>query len=313
MMVSVVIPTHNRGNLIERAVNSVIQQTYKALEIIVVSDGSTDNTDEVIQTLTRKDERIRYISYHPAKGGNVARNTGIQAAKYDYIAFLDDDDEWLPEKLEKQMKVFLKDSEIGLVYTGVKSIYLSENTSYLSTSHLCGDLSKKILLNNYIGTTSTVIVKKSALEKSGLFDINLTAMQDYDLWIRICQNSKIGVVSEPCIHYYNHPKYQQISQQIEKYNDAIDYLENKYFDLFINLSNTEKRNRKSNFNLQLAHKAMRNNNTKLAFRYSINSIKFKLTFKALVFLLLSFVDYSTTLKLRKLFGHRLNSFGLRNK
>src|SRR5699024_12380222 len=100
-LISIVIPTHNRSELLVRAVDSVIYQTFKDSEIIVVSNGSTDNTDEVMSKY--EDKRINYISYRIAQGGNAARNKGIKAAKFDYIAFLDDDDEWHPEKLQKQL------------------------------------------------------------------------------------------------------------------------------------------------------------------------------------------------------------------
>jgi glycosyltransferase involved in cell wall biosynthesis len=91
--VSVIIPTHNRAKLLERAIKSVLEQTYANFEIIVVSDGSTDETDLIMQKYKNQDARIKYISYYPAKGANHARNIGIKAAEGEYIAFLDDDDE----------------------------------------------------------------------------------------------------------------------------------------------------------------------------------------------------------------------------
>lgn len=102
--VSVIIPTYNRAHLIGRAIKSVLNQTYKDFEIIIVDDGSTDKTEEVVKDF--KDERVRYIRREKNKGGSAARNTGIKAARGEYIAFQDSDDEWLPEKLEKQMKAF---------------------------------------------------------------------------------------------------------------------------------------------------------------------------------------------------------------
>ena len=114
-LVSVVIPTHNRADLLPRAIDSVLNQTYSNFEIIVVSDGSTDNTEEVVKSYSDKDSRIRFIGYSPARGGNIARNTGIEAAKGEYVAFLDDDDEWMPEKLKKQIKVMESNPDIGLV------------------------------------------------------------------------------------------------------------------------------------------------------------------------------------------------------
>jgi glycosyltransferase involved in cell wall biosynthesis len=101
--VSVVIPTYNRASLLGRAIKSVLEQTYQDFEIIVVDDASTDNTEEVVRNL--RDRRIRYLRHEKNRGGSAARNTGIRAAWGQYIAFQDSDDEWLPEKLKKQMEV----------------------------------------------------------------------------------------------------------------------------------------------------------------------------------------------------------------
>lgn len=98
--VSVVIPTYNRAHLVGRAIQSVLNQTYQDFEIIVVDDGSTDNTEEVVKSFN--DPRIRYIRHDQNRGGSAARNTGIKMARGEYIAFQDSDDEWLPEKLESR-------------------------------------------------------------------------------------------------------------------------------------------------------------------------------------------------------------------
>ena len=104
--VSIIIPTYNRAHLIGRAIQSVLNQTYQNFEIIVVDDGSTDNTEEMIKEFQKHDKRIKYIRHEKNRGGAAARNTGIKVARGEYIAFQDSDDEWLPEKLEKQMDVF---------------------------------------------------------------------------------------------------------------------------------------------------------------------------------------------------------------
>ncbi|MGC8603005.1 MAG: glycosyltransferase family 2 protein, partial [Desulfomonilaceae bacterium] len=115
-LVSVIIPTYNRAHLIERAVNSVLEQTYDKLEIIVVDDGSTDNTGNVLSQLQDGDSRVRYIRHETNKGSQSARNTGIRNARGDYVAFLDSDDEWLPYKLEKQIPLFQNtERNIGVV------------------------------------------------------------------------------------------------------------------------------------------------------------------------------------------------------
>ena len=297
-MVSVVIPTHNRCDLLPRAIKSVQSQTYSDLEIIVVSDGSTDDTRDVVEQIASGDERIRLIEYHPAKGGNVARNTGIEEARGEFVAFLDDDDEWLPEKLEKQVKVLESDDSVGLVYTGVNIIYVNENISYNSKVCSCGDMKTTILLDNSIGTTSTVILRKEIIAKSGVFDVELRALQDYDLWIRVCQHCNVGVVAEPLINYYNYTGSKQVSALTQKYVDSFSYINSKYSDLFEKMSPQQMKEKKNNEYSLLINKAMRNNEPKIARNYARALCKNGGRKKAVVFFLLSFLKYKTVLKIR---------------
>ena len=113
--ISVVIPTHNRASFLKKAIESVLRQSYTNLEVIIVDDNSTDNTKEVVNSY--KDKRIKYIVHDKNKGGAVARNTGIIASTGDIVAFLDDDDEWLPEKIKKQMELFESKPFVDLIYT----------------------------------------------------------------------------------------------------------------------------------------------------------------------------------------------------
>ena len=141
--ISVIIPTHNRADILPRAIRSIQNQTRPVDEIIVVSDGSTDNTEEVVKELAEKDSRIRLIAYHPGHNGNYARNKGLEAASGEFIAFLDDDDEWLPRKTELQMAFFEKEPEVGLVYSSQNCIYTDSGITYqtqpmyLSLIHIC--------------------------------------------------------------------------------------------------------------------------------------------------------------------------------
>lgn len=300
-MVSVIIPTHNRANLLLRAIKSVQEQTIKDLEIIVVSDGSTDDTADVMKKISNEDNRINYISYFPGHNGNYARNRGIMAAKGDYIAFLDDDDEWLPMKLEMQLEVMNSQPDVVLVYTGVKHIYVDEGVEYTSLPKKQGDLSKEILLGNWIGSTSTVLLRKEVLDKSGVFDEDLEARQDYDLWIRIAQYGNISAVIDPMINYYNYKSTKQVSSYTWKYVEASKKIDNKYKELFTKLNEEQRLYRWVRTNFTLGNKAMRNDDSKTARYYFTEILKKQLNKKALFFYVLSFTNYNTVLKFRRIF------------
>jgi len=122
--VSVIVATYNRANFIDRAIKSILNQIYQDFEIIIVDDGSSDNTEEIIKGY--KDKRIIYIKHKKNQGISTARNTGIKRAKGEYIAFLDSDDEWFPEKLERQVVLLQNESsEVGVVYSDLR--YIDEN------------------------------------------------------------------------------------------------------------------------------------------------------------------------------------------
>ncbi|MDZ5784207.1 glycosyltransferase family 2 protein [Marinococcus luteus] len=298
MKVSVVLPTHNRENLISRALESVLCQSYKNLEIIVVSDGSTDQTNSIVNQYKKNDSRIKFISYHPGRGGNYARNIGINAANGKYIAFLDDDDEWFKEKIELQLKEFDKNPNVGLVYTGAQIKYLDSGITYNSFPKKIGDLSNEILIANFIGSTSSVMVQADILNEVGLFDEKLKACQDYDLWIRICNRTEIGAVKLPLIKYYNNNATAQISDDVKKYEEAIIYINEKYKKHYSNLDKKIIKKQQQSNNLLLANKGLRNNNKKLARKYIWRHFKNKPNMTAIVLYILSYVNYKFILKLK---------------
>lgn len=297
-MVSVIITTHNRVNLLSRAIESVFAQTYNNYELIVVSDGSIDGTDDFMSRF-EDNPQVSYITYYPGKGGNYARNSGIRVAKGEYVAFLDDDDEWLPNKLEKQVATIEKDNSIGLVYTGVNAIYVEDRVTYKTSPSSSGDLSKNILLKNLIGSTTTVLVRKQVLEKSGVFDEELFALQDYDLWIRVCQHAQVAVISEALVNYYNYRNTTQVSSSTEKYEKAFEHIEHKYNLIIDRLSLKEQKNRVSNKLFLLGNKAMRNNNPRQARMYFKKLLANGFNIKALIYYFMTFTSFSVVLRLRK--------------
>ena len=199
--VSVIIPTYNRAHLVGRAICSVLNQTFQDFEIIVVDDGSTDNTEEVVKSFN--DPRIRYIRHEQNRGGSAARNTGIRAARGEYIAFLDSDDEWLPEKLDTQLKTM---STLPEHFVGVCcGYYRARQSKIVSVSRpmLYGKLFDKLLKSPFLNGGSCLIVRKNALVAIGGFDEQLARHQDWDLLLRLALMYEIGIIDTPLVIKHN--------------------------------------------------------------------------------------------------------------
>jgi len=203
--VSVIIPTYNRAHLIGRAIKSVLNQTYRDFEIIIVDDGSTDNTEEVVKSFT--DKRIRYIRHKENKGAATARNIGIKAARGEYIAFQDSDDEWLPAKLGKQMKVFKHTSpKVGIVYTDMWRIIKEREKEYWHSPKIKpeDEIVYKEALNYQIidiGIQSA-IVKRECFDKSGMFDEKFPRFIDLEFFIRLSKYYYFYHIAEPLVNYF---------------------------------------------------------------------------------------------------------------
>ncbi len=203
--VSVIIPTHNRADLLRSAINSVISQAYRDFEIIVIDDHSTDNTPEIVTGF--KDQRIRYIQNKGKNGPSIARNLGITHAVGEYVAFLDDDDVWLPLKLEKQLRIMdtCNDNVCGIYSNRLK---IDKITGKICSEDpgadtLKGNLLSQMMVKNPI-QTSTLVLRKKCLDKVGLFDENMRYMEDRDLWIRLAQHWEFEYIDEPLVRAYYH-------------------------------------------------------------------------------------------------------------
>jgi glycosyltransferase involved in cell wall biosynthesis len=200
--VSVIIPTYNRAKLVERAINSVLVQTFKDFELFIIDDASTDNTKQIVKKF--RDERIKIIHHQKNKGGSAARNTGIKTAIGEYIAFLDDDDEWIPTKLEKQMRFFERcKRNVGLIYSWAEIIDEKKDLFVKSQSKVKGTFLREILERSFL-ISSTVIVKKACFHSVGLFDENFISCQDREMWTRIATRYEVELLPECLVRYYKH-------------------------------------------------------------------------------------------------------------
>jgi len=209
MKISVVIPAYNAGKYIGRTIDSVLAQTRSADEIIVVDDGSTDNTADVIR---RYGEKVKYI--HQANAGaSVARNTGIKAACGEWIAFLDGDDEWVSEKLRLQVEHLERNPELVWTCANFYSCLCSENrrAAAAEPSKAKKILGDKEYFEDYLGPdfakaakcTDTMLIKKEVLEQAGMFRVGQVRSNDTDMWLRIAYRwPRIGYISEPLAIYH---------------------------------------------------------------------------------------------------------------
>lgn len=201
-LVSVVIPAYNAEAFIDQTLESVISQTYRNFEVLVADDGSQDRTAEIVKSVALSDERVILLQ-QPNKGVAAARNLAIQKAKGKYIAPIDADDVWHPQKLEKQVQIMLEtDPSVGLVYAW--SVIIDEAgliTKVCQTSDVEGDVYISLLNNYFIGNASTALICRTCLEQVGDYKCQLREQkaqgcEDYDLYLRIARNYQFRVVPE---------------------------------------------------------------------------------------------------------------------
>jgi glycosyltransferase involved in cell wall biosynthesis len=204
-LVSVIIPAYNRADTINRAIQSVINQTYATLEIIVIDDASTDGTDNIIKNIN--DNRIVYVRHDFNKGVSAARNTGIKISKGVYIALLDSDDEWMPEKTAIQLKALLKhNTSVIAGCTGHYKKNNSQSLKFQAPNHIFWF--KWLLFQCLLSPGSTLMADKKAFKKVGYFDEKLTRFEDWDWLIRYTENFPFIPIREPLavVHLGNPPR-----------------------------------------------------------------------------------------------------------
>ncbi len=200
-LVSVVIPTHNRAHLLGRAISTVLEQTVQDFELIVVDDCSSDDTEAVVADIG--DSRIRYLRHDQNKGGSAARNTGIDASTAPYVAFLDSDDEWLPEKLERQLEVFSEDGNgsLGLVYCRL-AVVRDGVVEVGEEPALRGRMHRQILMFQYGPPTSTYCVSREVFDRGIRFDSTFPAFQDWDFLLQVSRQFDVDAANEALVRQH---------------------------------------------------------------------------------------------------------------
>lgn len=225
-MISVVIPTYNRAGVIVRSVESVLNQSYRDIEVIVVDDCSTDDTKAVLETI--KDERLRYCCLEKNSGACAARNKGIELSRGEYIAFQDSDDEFLPNKMEAQLNTLLE-KKADIVFCAFEKIFSDGVRQYIPSNTAEGFLGQRELIYESLVSTQTILGRAEVIRSVG-FDVTMPRMQDYDFIIRASERYSVYFLNQALVNVYEQPdsitatprQYQkrlEITQKLlEKYN-----------------------------------------------------------------------------------------------
>ncbi|MGO9377178.1 MAG: glycosyltransferase family 2 protein [Dissulfurispiraceae bacterium] len=228
--VSVIVTCYNYAKYLEGCLTSILNQTYQDFELLIVNDGSTDNTDEIVTRFLDND-KIRYINQSNT-GQAIATNNGITAAAGELIAFLDADDLWEPTKLQKQVNLFSRDS-IGVVYSRLKFINEDGVPRYAEIANKyfiprSGFITGFLLFENFIPYSSTV-VRKQCFDKYGMFNPEYKNGLDWDLWLRISKEFEFAFVDEPLLLYrMGHPG--QLTSNMERSVHCSDLIFTRFIE-----------------------------------------------------------------------------------
>lgn len=264
--ISVIIPTYNRKELLPRAIVSVFNQTFRDFEIIVVDDASSDGTMDVLRRF--HDARLHYIRQKENRGHAAAVNKGIKASKGEFIAQLDDDDEYLPEKLQRQLEVLeASGPDIGLVYTGV--LIVDQDGKTIGQKRPSESYWDGLWHRDFIG--STALVRKECFEKVGDYDENLHFYEDKDMWLRISDRYSFAFVKAPLYKVLKHSKKMSVNFELQADNHREFY--KKHFFRIEAASESTRKLMCFQYHVQLASLLRRSNHSHEARKECIEAMK----------------------------------------
>ena len=223
---SVIMPTYNRGHIIKNAIMSVINQIFQSWELIIVDDGSTDNTSEVVSSIA--DNRINYIRYEKNAGSNYARNIGIGKASGKYLAFIDSDNQWRTNYLESQLDVFQND-EVSADVVFARCFITGSWGTFIFPNNLYTDFSSNEKITRYalyssVFDTNVVCMKRIVWEQSGKFDENLFRFQDWEYFLRILVQGKYQFRFNDAVLCDNYLQQDSITEKKELFWDSRLYI-----------------------------------------------------------------------------------------
>jgi glycosyltransferase involved in cell wall biosynthesis len=256
LKVSVVIPAYNAMTYLPDTLESVFKQTFTDFEVLIIDDGSTDNIGQWVKEII--DPRVKLIVQNN-QGVSAARNTGINHAQGEYIAFLDADDLWEPTKLEKQVICLEKNPEIGLVDTWVALVdEHSHPTGTVIKTNAEGNVWKQIIERPTVVCGSSPLVRRSCFTNVGLFNRDLSGSADWDMWIRVASRYLFAVIKQPLVYYRQH--YNSMSTNCQKMLQDNHAVINKTFQTVPSHLQYLKTRSYGNVNLYLAWRCLDNGN-----------------------------------------------------
>lgn len=222
--VSVIIPTYNSARYLTQAVDSVLAQSFKDFEVLVIDDGSTDDTEAVMR---RYGQPVRYI--HKENGGvSTARNRGIAESRGRYAAFLDADDTWLPEKLERQLRALNENPGYRACYSAFTVCDCDLSPVQVRRSRRQGSVIEDLLsYGNVVGTPSTVLCERSLFEAAGGFDIEMSQCADWDMWVRLASHTEFLYLDESLATYRQHAANMSLNASLLE-RDSVRVLEKAF-------------------------------------------------------------------------------------
>ncbi|MDD3150026.1 MAG: glycosyltransferase [Candidatus Gastranaerophilales bacterium] len=224
-LVSIIVTTYNRAEYLEECISSIINQTYKNIEILIIDDGSTDNTSDVVKKYF--DSRIKYI-YQENSGQNSAKNKGLLASNGQYITILDSDDMILPDKIEKQVEILESNEDVGLVYCG--SFIINEKNEIIGQQKIKkhnGNVLNQLLRTNFLYNGSNALFRRDCIEKAGIFEDSINRMTDWFLYLKFAMYFDFYCLDEYLVKYRVH--CNNMSCGFEKYEIAGFDILNKIF------------------------------------------------------------------------------------
>jgi glycosyltransferase involved in cell wall biosynthesis len=299
--VSAIIPTHNRPKLLRRAIESVLNQTDPVDEVIIVDDAFCKETQEIVNSFNSN--LIKYFR-NPEVGASSSRNYGVNVSKFQFVAFLDDDDEWAINKIKLQ-KAMIAKMNLDVCFSKILIVYEGTNIRYTTNAYLPENPAVEICIENFIGGTISSMIRRELLLAINGFDESFPAREEYDLWIRLIHNgSVVGIVDHPLsIAYRSINKRSRISSDIKKYEKAISILNSKHkvlVETILSTNQLELRYRK-----QCEFLAAQAVSVGLRFdtiKYYIKSLKSRFNFKVAIMALVSLLHPILLIRLRALIG-----------